>query len=182
MQKNIIRFYKSTYNKRWPLLKHNLKNSELQLMSLHDKLITNNICSGSTLCLNFMGLQYIKLIKNLTVEDNLLNYRYGPINEKYNNLIVDWDRFKYKTLYLIAKEVIELCNTLLLDNGKMIISFNYQFLKFNRLKFNFEKSIAEFLLTLQTNNINLSYRLPTTIPNTNSYGDCFFIFTFKDCR
>lgn len=171
MQKTIIRNLRPDYGARWSLLKSNIKNDEVQILSLHDKFIIDNLNDGNTLVLDFIGLQYKKIIKNLDLS--------VQVNKKYDNLILDHVRFKYKSLDEIATEIVDLSKLVLNQNAKIIFSFNYQFLKFNRLKYNFEDAISNFLVELQKCNIILKHRLKKQIPSTSPYGDCFFVAEYQ---
>ena len=72
MQKKIIRNYKTHYGDRWCMLKNNLYNESVQWIHPVDIFIKKNLIPGSVLFLDIIGLQYVRIFKNLNILDELL--------------------------------------------------------------------------------------------------------------
>lgn len=169
MQKQLIREIKSHYGYRWNLLKHNRRQSNHKLITLHDKVIINSITSGPTLIMDVIGLQYQDLISSLSIHND-------AVKEKYKNiLLINNIVFKYKTLDSIANYVLGITDQFLDKSGVVIVGFNYQFIKFNRLKYNFSDALGYWLTKLTQKGFTLRWQY-TKISKTTPYGDCFFIF------
>lgn len=171
MQKKDVRYQKHLYGQRWEILKYNRKHKDKQIITLHDKLILSKLQSGTTLSLDFIGIQYQNIIPNMSFSGDM---------KKYNNLLLDQIRFRYKTLDEIFEEIKNLTYLHAEKNASIIVGFNYQFVKFNRLKNNYQKAIENLLEKLADNYIMIEYELKAAVPKTNPYGDCFFIFKFRN--
>lgn len=177
MHKSVIREYKCHYTTRWEAMKHNLKHPG-DVVSLHDKLIMKQLVDGPTLFNNIIGLQHIGTI-DLAISDARLNYQYNYKPAKYKNLVLLNDpQFKYKTLDQILLMIVEMATTNLDLGACLVVGFNYQFVKFNRLKYSYDDAIAEWLDKLQQNRLKLKLNLTKKLPNTNPYGDNIFILNY----
>jgi hypothetical protein len=166
MQKTIIRKLITHYGYRWTLLKHNVRNSDEKLITLHDRLILSNLVPGSVACWDQIGFQYQGIINQLVIN--------ASCDNRYNNLIMtNHPGFKYQTLDEIKDIINNTVKKNLQAHGRLFVSFNYQFVKFNRLKFNFAQQLDQ--MTTQVNS-RLVYKLTKALPQTNPYGDCFFVF------
>ena len=177
MQKKIIRRYKTHYGDRWCMLKNNLYNSNVQWIHPIDIFIKKNLNAGSVLFLDIIGLQYIKMFKNLNIIDKSLKYSYGSPNKLHDNLVLmnNCD-FKYKSLDQISYKIIEISNKYCKKKTNIFLGFNYQFLKFNRLKFNFDQHLDFMFKKMLKNNFTCTF-YKKELTNTNPYGGCFFLFT-----
>lgn len=179
MQKSLIRDIKLHNGGRWILLKNSLKNRE-QLITPHDRFVFSHLLPGSTLGLSFINLQYLNLIDGLEINDETLDYQYNYNHSKCQNLIMLNDMvLKYKTLDQMKDLIVEKSNTYLVNGGRLILGFNYQFVKFNRLKYDYHLAIDNWLTDLKRNNLNLLLKTNKRIPNTNPYGDNLFAFEFR---
>lgn len=172
MQKKLIRMYKSNYGYRWTILKNNLKPSNEPLVTLQDYLIFKNLIPGTTLGLDFMCNQYISTIDNLTVVE-------WPIEQPttvYNNIILLNNRFlKYKSFDEMKEFLLDVTQ-FLQPNGRLFVSFNFQFVKYNRLTKNFLQEINQWVNALDLSDIKLVKKIISNVPKTDPYGDCLFVF------
>ena len=58
----------------------------------------------------------------------------------------------------------------------MFVSFNFQFVNINRLQKDFYQEIDIWINQLTQRNILLIKNFTKDLPNTNDWGDCFFVF------
>jgi len=159
MQKEIIRKYKAHYGDRWLMLKNNIRNNNIQFVQPIDIFIKKNLLSGSVIFLDLMGLQYIKIIKNLNILDESLKYSYGRPNKLHDNLILMNNIIlKYKNIKEISNKTIEFAHKYCKDKTKIFLGFNYQFVKFNRLKFNFDEQLNLLFEIMLKNNFNCTFK------------------------
>ena len=94
----------------------------------------------------------------------------------YNNVLaLNLTKFKYKTLSELADQVVELQKQTLCD-GYIFVSFNFQFVNFNRLREDFSVALQKWINDLEQHKIILLRNLTAKLPQTNDWGDCFFIF------
>lgn len=177
MQKKIIRRYKSHYGYRWCMLKNNLYNNDVQWIDPIDIFIKKNLNAGSVLFLDIMGLQYIKMFKNLNILDKFLKYSYGSPNKLHDNLVLmnNCD-FKYISLDQISDKIIEISNRYGKNKTNIFLGFNYQHIKFNRLKHNFDLHLDLMFKKMSKNNFTCAF-YKKALTNTHPYGGCFFLFT-----
>jgi hypothetical protein len=154
MQKYQVRLLKTHYGSRW-------KNSTL---SLHDRVILKMLTPGTSLGFDCMSRPDI--IPNLKISQN----------GKYNNVIaMNLPRFKYRNLNQIATILLEFQKQTM-TNGRIFVSFNFQFVNFNRLREDFHQSLYDWINYLQTQNLVLVKNFTKNLPSTDDWGDCFFIF------
>jgi hypothetical protein len=154
MQKNQIRSLKSHYGDRW-------RNT---IPSLHDRVILKMLIPGTSL--GFDCVANVSIIPNLKISDNGM----------FNNIIaMNLPNFKYKTLDQLADIILEFQKQTL-PHGRIFVSFNFQFVNFNRLKDNFYESLEIWINFLQKCNLQLVKNFTKELPKTNDWGDCFFIF------
>lgn len=147
-------------------MRHNQKHSEKH-GSPHDVMIMRYLQPGTTLALDCIGYQYQGLIPDLSVDqagtyDNVLLL--NTMNLKYLSL---------DELHTVVVETAQQCKQ------RLVVSFNFQFVQFNRLKFNFTECIENWINQLANQNIVLFKNLSTNVPKTSPYGDCLFIFDMK---
>jgi hypothetical protein len=163
MQKNLVRSLKSHYGYRWEILRHNQKHSE-KIRSIHDAVIMHYLVPGSTLALEFVGHQYQELIPNLAVDQPGV----------YDNvLMLNTRSMKYHSLPKLGEMVITAAQQ---SSHRLIVGFNFQFIKFNRLRDDFYAELQTWIKQLETHNIILIKNLTKCVPSTNPYGDCLFVF------
>lgn len=163
MQKNLVRSLKSHYGYRWEILRHNQKHAE-KIRSIHDAVIMHYLVPGSTLALEFVGYQYQGLIPDLAVDqpgvyDNVLMLNTIPM--------------KYHSLPELGEIVIQTAQQC---KHRLIVGFNFQFTKFNRLRDDFYVGLQTWINQLATHDIMLVKNLTTCVPKTSPYGDCLFVF------
>lgn len=154
MQKNVIRALKSHYGVRW----------RCTTPSIHGRVVQQMLTPGSTLALD-CELVY-PMIPNLhTAQSN-----------NYNNILaLNPFQFKYQTLEQLKKKLLIL-QTSTLPHGRMFVSFNFQFVNFNRLQQDFYQALKIWINELSQHNIVLIKDFTKSLPRTNAWGDCFFIF------
>jgi len=154
MQKDKIRLLKVHYGNRW-------RNRDL---TLHDRVILKMLIPGTSLGFDCMARPDI--VPNLKIS----------AEGKYNNVLaLNLPVFKYKTLDQLANLVLQLQKQTLL-HGRIFVSFNFQFVNFNRLRDDFFENLSIWINYLQTCNLILIKNFTKQVPKTNSWGDCFFIF------
>ena len=176
MQKLILRNYIGHYDYRWTLLKHNTKHQDIKKVSVHDKVILSHINPGTTFAQDIGGLQYLGIIDDLTVTDHPLDITIGTQRKYYNNvLMLNSPGLKYKSLDEI-KDLIVAQSKKLSTKGKIFVGFNYQFVNMNRLTQSYFNEIDRWISLLDSSNLQLNLKVLKKIPNTNPYGDSFFIF------
>jgi hypothetical protein len=154
MQKNLIRDLKSHYGSRWKC-----KNS-----TVHSRVILQMLCPGKTLAID-CKIVYPK-IELLDVDQT---------GQYQNVLALNPLRFKYKTLQQIQDQII-LLQEQTCFRGKMFVSFNFQFVNFNRLRQNFYLELENWINELSKQKILLIKNFTKNVPRTSDWGDCFFIF------
>ena len=163
MQKNLVRSLKRHYGYRWEILRHNQKHME-KIGSVHDAAIMRYLMPESTLALEFVGHQYQGLIPNLAVDQPGV----------YDNvLMLNTMSMKYHSLSELGEMVIKAAQQC---RHRLIVGFNFQFIKFNRLRDDFYIELQTWIKELATHNIILIKNLTKCVPNTNPYGDCLFVF------
>jgi hypothetical protein len=116
------------------------------------------------LALEFVGHQYQGLIPNLAV-DQLGVYD--------NVLMLNTMPMKYHSLPELGEMVMTAAQQ---SSHRLIVGFNFQFIKFNRLRDDFYAGLQTWITQLETHNIVLVKNLTKRVPNTNPYGDCLFVF------
>jgi hypothetical protein len=173
MQKKLIRLYKSLSPYRWSLLKNNLNPNKQKIVSLKDRVVLKNLIPGSVLSLDCLGLHYTGLIDDLFC----INWPDEKTQKQHNNLLMlNCEFLKYKDLDNITLIVADAL-PMLKSGGHLIIGFNFQFVKFNRLKYNFQSAVQHWINTLkQEYNLDLLTRIDHGLPKTDNYGDCLYIF------
>lgn len=167
MDKIDVRTLKSHYRSRWALLRHNQKNIEKTLL-LDDQIVLKNLLSGNTLCYNCLGDIYNGIVTNLSLD---------IADKKYQNIVlINNTEFKYRTLDQIAEYITDLAKCALLPNGRLIISFEHQFLIYNRV----EVGINDLLKSWASNLDNFSTVMHVSLLGKASpgYGDYFFCFDY----
>lgn len=144
---------------------------------MYDKMILSQIKPGATLSLDLGGLQYTGLIPDLLVIDPWAEINSVPDGKLYDNiLMLNSPELKYKTLNQIENLILE--QTVRLNSqAKVIIGFNYQFVNINRLTQDYKIALNNWIDSLEAKNFQLQLQLVKKIPNTNPYGDSFFIFS-----
>ena len=152
MQKSQVRQLKTHYGDRW-------RGSS---QSLHEKAIMRMLSPGTSLTFDCASVS----IPDLVIDQP----------GRYNNVLaLNLIKFKYKTLSELADQVVELQKQTLY-NGYIFVSFNFQFVNFNRLREDFLIELQKWINDLANQKIILIKNLTTKLPQTNSWGDCFFIF------
>lgn len=152
MQKTKIRQFKTHYGDRW-------RSSS---PSLHEKAVMSMLLPGCSLTFECANMS----VPNLVLDQPGC----------YNNVIaLNLLKFKYKTLQELADQVRELQKQTLY-NGRIFVSFNFQFVNFNRLRLDFSVALQEWINDLAQHKIVLIKNFSKNLPRTNSWGDCFFIF------
>ena len=163
MQKNLIRSLKSNYGYRWEILRHNQKHTE-KIGSVHDAVILHYIVPGSTLAFEFVSHQYQGIIPNLAIDQPGI----------YDNvLMLNTLSTRYQSLPELREIVIKAAQQC---RHRLIVGFNFQFIKFNRLRDNFYTELQIWINQLATHDIQLVNNLTKCVPNTSPYGDCLFVF------
>lgn len=166
MKKSQVRELHTHYGYRCKLLKHNLQNKE-QLITLYDRYILDNLNKGITLAIQSIGYQYYNLIPNLVFD----NY------DKVDNIIAaNSTEFKYRTLDEIKTTIVRLSNSLN-KQGRLFVSFNFQFVIFNRLTFDFNTECAKML---DDTGLKIYSKIIKKPEQTNPYGNNFFILQKDD--
>lgn len=172
MQKRLVRLYKSSYGSRWHMLKNNINLTNEPMVTLQDYLLLKNLVPGTTLSLDFMGHQYIPLIKQLTI----VEWPLEQPSELYNNIVLFNNRFlKYKT-FNEMKLFLTNVSKFLAPGGRIFVGFNFQFVKYNRLKLDFLQEIDSWINHLESAGLKLVRKVVANIPKTDPYGDCLFVF------
>jgi hypothetical protein len=169
MQKNLVRKLKNHYGYRWQILRHNQKNTD-KIGSVHDAVLTKYLVPGTTLAIDYIGYQYQDIVPNLSVD------RPGVYD---NLLMLNSMTLKYRSLDEIADQIQKLSHQC---RHRMIVGFNFQFLQFNRLKYNFNQVIELWINQLEKRNILLVKNLTAGVPKSGPYGDCIFVFDIKDTK
>ena len=155
MQKDRVRQFKTHYRSRWRG-RHN---------SLYDRTLLKLIQTGSSLLLD-CNLVYPPL-PNCCVD----------IPGRYQNVLaVNSMRLKYQTLSQLQTHAQDLQQQLV-PGGQLFFSFNYQFVNFNRLQKQFDQELQSWLRDLSAQGLTVLHNFTKTLPRTNDWGDCFFIFT-----
>ena len=163
MQKNLIRSLKSNYGYRWEILRHNQKHTE-KIGSIHDAVILQYLVPGSTLAFEFVAYQYKGIIPDLVIDQPGV----------YDNvLMLNTLATRYKSLSELREIVIKAAQQC---RHRLIVGFNFQFIKFNRLRDNFYTELQIWINQLATYDIQLVNNLTKCVPKTNPYGDCLFVF------
>jgi len=166
MKKSQVRELNTQYGYRYQLLKHNLKNKD-QLITPYDRYILDNLNNGVTLAVEAIGYQYYYLIPNLIVDSQ---------TNADNIIAVNSTFFKYCTLGEIKDKIIKLGYNLN-KSGKLFVSFNFQFVIFNRLKFDFNTECAKML---NDTGLEICGKIIKNPEQTNPYGNNFFILKKHD--
>jgi hypothetical protein len=158
---------KSHYQSRWALLRHNQKNIQ-KILLLDDQIVLKNLLSGDTLCYNCLGDIYNGIVANLSLD---------IADKKYQNVVlINNTEFKYKTLDQIAEYITDLANRALLPNGRLIISFQHQFLIYNRVELGITHLLKSWACDLDNfSTVMHVNRLGKASPG---YGDYFFCFDY----
>jgi hypothetical protein len=152
MQKSKIRQLKTHYGDRW-------RGSS---QSLHEKAVLRMLLPGTSLTFDCASM----CVPNLVVDQP----------GRYNNVLaLNLLKSKYKTLQELADQVRELQKQTLY-NGYIFVSFNFQWVNFNRLREDFSVALQKWINDLAQHKIVLVKNLTGKFPQTNSWGDCFFIF------
>lgn len=166
MQKKLIKWTKIHYGYRWTIMRYNQKHNEKH-GSLHDAIIMKYLVPGTTLTFDCIGHQYQGLIPNLSVDQEGI----------YDNiLMLNTMKLKYRSLEELQCIVVETAQQC---RQRMFVGFNFQFVQFNRFKFNFLVDIEDWINQLANKGIVLYKNLSTDVPKTTPYGDCLFIFDIK---
>jgi hypothetical protein len=169
MQKSLVRELKSHYGYRWQILRHNQKNID-KIGSVHDAALKNYLVPGSTLAIDYIGNQYRDIVPDLYIDQPGV----------YDNLLLlNSIRFKYKSLDEIAQQIQKLSQQC---RCRMIVGFNFQFLQFNRLKYNFDHEVKLWINQLEKYHILLVKTIISVVPKTTPYGDCIFVFDMKETQ
>ena len=154
MQKTLVRSLKSHYGYRWVILRHNQKHAD-KIGSIHDAVIKKYLVAGSTLAIDYIGHQYQTVIPDLSVDQPGM----------YDNLLmVNPIKLKYKSLDEIAVEIQQVAKQC---RQRLIVGFNFQFVQFNRLKYNFYHAIDIWINQLEQNNIFLLIQKEYNLKLTN---------------
>jgi hypothetical protein len=154
MQKNIIRSLKSHYGDRW----------RCDDNSIHSQILRRMMVPGQTMALE-CGLVY---------PENL-NIQVDSPGHYHNILALNPIRFKYKTLFQLKDHIVNLQKQTVY-NGRILVSFNFQFVNFNRLQQDFYQELNIWINELRRYNLLLKQDYTKFLPRTNNWGDCFFIF------
>lgn len=163
MQKNLIRSLKNNYGYRWEILRHNQKHTE-KIGSVHDAVIMRYLVPGSTLAFEFVAHQYQGIIPDLAVDQPGV----------YDNvLILNTLSMRYQSLPELRDQVIKKAQQC---RHRLIVGFNFQFVKFNRLRDDFYVGLQTWINQLATHDIRLVKNLTQCVPKTSPYGDCLFVF------
>jgi hypothetical protein len=163
MQKSLIRSLKNHYGYRWEILRHNQKHTE-KINSAHDAVIMQYLVPGSTLAFEFVARQYQGIIPNLAIDQPGV----------YDNvLMLNTQTTKYRSLPELGEIVAKAAQQC---RYRLIVGFNFQFVKFNRLRDDFYTELQIWINQLATHNIMLVKNLTECVPKTNPYGDCLFVF------
>lgn len=152
MQKSKVRRLKTHYGSRWR------SNS----IGIHQKAVAKMLVPGS--CLTFDCV--LQGIPNLVVDQP---------GVYHNVLALNLPVFKYKTLDQL-KEQIKLLQQQTLPQGHIFVSFNFQFVNFNRFRQDFSLALQQWINDLNQLGIVCIKNLTGRLPSTNDWGDCFFIF------
>lgn len=152
MQKSQVRLLKTHYGSRW----------RSDHPSLHEKAVARMLVPGS--CLTFDCV--LQGIPNMIVDKP----------GRYNNVLaLNLPAFKYKTLDQLLSKVTQLKQQTI-PQGLIFVSFNFQFVNFNRFRKDFSTALDKWINDLQQLNIVCIKNLTRRLPNTNDWGDCFFVF------
>jgi len=163
MQKNLIRSLKSNYGYRWEILRHNQKHTE-KIGSIHDAVILQYLVPGSTLAFEFVAHQYQGIIPDLAIDQPGV----------YDNvLMLNTLSMRYQSLPELREIVIKAAQQC---RHRLIVGFNFQFIKFNRLRDNFYTELQIWINQLATHDIQLVKNLTKCVTKTSPYGDCLFVF------
>lgn len=154
MQKKLLRDLKSHYSSRWRCKEN----------TVHARVVSSMLGPGTTLAID-CGVVYPK-IENLQVDQP---------GQYHNVLALNSLRFKYKTLQQLQDQVMML-RAQTLYQGKIFVSFNFQFVNFNRLRENFYQELENWINELSKHKIVLIKNFTKNVPRTSDWGDCFFIF------
>ena len=152
MQKSQVRILKTHYGDRW-------RNT---VPSLHEKFIMKMLQPGTSLAFDCVSVPAPDL-------------RVNQPGRYHNVLALNLMRFKYKTLGEIADQIKQLQQQTHYQ-GCMFVSFNFQFVNHNRLREDFSVALQKWINDLEQHKIILVKNLTKKLPNTNCWGDCFFIF------
>jgi hypothetical protein len=163
MQKNLIRSLKNNYGYRWEILRHNQKHTE-KIGSIHDAMIMRYLAPGSTLAFEFVAHQYQGIIPNLAIDQPGV----------YDNvLMLNTLSMRYRSLPELREMIIK---TAPQCRHRLIVGFNFQFVKFNRLRDDFYIGLQTWINQLATHDVVLVKNLTRCVPKTSPYGDCLFVF------
>jgi hypothetical protein len=142
-------------------MRHNLQNDE-QWVTPYDRYILDHLQPGATAACEYIGNQYARLIPNINIDST------GPCD---NLIAANSTFYKYQTLNQIGQQLTEL-GTRLNTQGRLFAGFNFQFVNFNRLKFDFAQEVATMLDATGLDIVGQIVRAPE---QTNPYGNNFFI-------
>jgi hypothetical protein len=168
MQKSLVRDLCVHYGYRWAIMRHNLRNDE-QWVTPYDRYILDHLQPGVTTACEYIGNQYAKLVPGINIDSA------GPCD---NLIAANSTFYKYRTLDQIGELLTEL-GTRLNPQGRLFAGFNFQFVNFNRLKFDFAVELATMLDATQFEVIGQVIRAPE---QTNPYGNNFFILQKHEQR
>jgi uncharacterized protein YukE len=152
MQKSQVRLLKKHYGVRW----------RSTTPDLHEKYVLQMLVPGTSLAFDCVTVPAPDLAIN----------QLGSYN---NVLALNLPRFKYKTLEELANQIKQLQQQTCYQ-GHIFVSFNFQFVNFNRFREDFSTALQKWINDLAQHKIMLVKNLTRKLPRTNDWGDCFFIF------
>jgi hypothetical protein len=162
MFKKDLRDVINNYGYRWSLLKHN-RSSDDKVITVHDAAIIKMLAAGSTLALDCIGYQYLDIIPRLSVDTAGV----------YNNILaMNALRFRYQTLDEIKNQIVDMSSQC---ENIMVVGFNFQFVKFNRLKHDFVLVLDDWKVQLGKHGLRVRRDFTKKLSGTNPYGNCLFV-------
>jgi len=154
MSKTLIRHLKCHYGSRWR-------------MSQQDhvtKALTQLVKPGTTTALEFSKV-YHPVLNASAAEQTCTNL-----------LAMNPSTFKYKTFAEIEDCIVALKSSIE-TGGRLLVSFNYQFVNYNRLRENFHQGLENMVSRLEQQGLVLIKNFTKKrLPQTSDWGDCFFVF------
>jgi hypothetical protein len=142
---------------RQVIYQRNLTSDDITLFYI-DKFIINNLCPGSSICLDDIPNYYKNIIDDLNMS-----------HEKYDNIIIiNNSNFAYKTSIEINTLLTDYKN-LLTEHGRILISLNLHNIIYDRVNVTVDSIVDQSVTNFKLLNKFINFKLPT------GYGHCFLV-------
>ena len=130
MNKLLCRQWKSHYDDRWAVMKHNRRRSD-KILLLEDAIVVNELVPGRTLMLRCLGEMFEGLIENL---DTVPHGRYDNI------IMINNIEFKYRDPVELHDLISSVADDHLAVNGRMFCTCNHRYLRYDRVNHTVESA------------------------------------------